>query len=229
MGDVAKLEQVRDEALQCCKCALCETRNTVVFGVGNPHAEVMFIGEAPGKKEDLGAEPFIGAAGKNLNKLLEVAGLAREDIYIANVLKCRPPENRDPHFDEIEACTPYLRKQVAAINPDVLVTLGNFATKFILKTDCGITSLRGRVYTAGKFYVLPTFHPAAAIYDQSKAPLLQSDFELLKRLLEVERQRKAQREAGVASAVGVAEVTGAVETTLIASTGIDDAPSTKER
>ena len=187
------LDEIRADALQCRKCALCETRTTVVFGVGNPDAEVMFIGEAPGRQEDLGAEPFIGAAGQLLNSLLAMAGLKREDIYIANVLKCRPPGNRDPRPDEIEVCTPFLREQVAAIAPDVLVTLGNFASRFILKTDRGITSLRGRAYTAGRFYVLPTFHPAAAIYDKTKAPLLEADFALLKELLRVERERKAAR------------------------------------
>ena len=187
------LDEIRTDALQCRKCALCETRTTVVFGVGNPDAEVMFIGEAPGRQEDLGAEPFIGAAGQLLNSLLAMAGLKREDIYIANVLKCRPPGNRDPRPDEIEVCTPFLREQVAAIAPDVLVTLGNFASRFILKTDRGITSLRGRAYTAGRFYVLPTFHPAAAIYDKTKGPLLEADFALLKELLRVERERKAAR------------------------------------
>ena len=186
------LDEIRKDALSCRKCNLCETRTTVVFGVGNPEAEVMFIGEAPGRQEDLGAEPFIGAAGKYLNQLLEIAGLRREDIYIANVLKCRPPENRDPQAAEIELCTPYLREQVRAIAPDVLVTLGNFATRFILKTDRGITSLRGRAYTTGRFYVLPTFHPAAAIYDKLKAPLMEADFKLLRDLLEVERTRKAE-------------------------------------
>ncbi len=207
------LDEVRRDALQCHKCPLCETRNTVVFGVGNPDAEVMFIGEAPGRQEDLGAEPFIGAAGKFLNELLAVAGLKREDIYIANVLKCRPPSNRDPKPAEIEVCTPYLREQVSAIAPDVLVTLGNFATRFILKTDRGITSLRGRAYTAGRFYVLPTFHPAAALYDKSKGAVMQQDFELLARLLEVERQRKAERlaaadAAGAAGAAAGAEAKG---------------------
>ncbi|MGI6221078.1 MAG: uracil-DNA glycosylase [Coriobacteriales bacterium] len=192
-SNIELLNEVREQALACRKCPLCETRNSVVFGVGNPEAEVMFIGEAPGKQEDLGAEPFIGAAGKYLNELLALAGINRPDIYIANVLKCRPPSNRDPQVDEIEACAPFLREQVRAIDPDVIVTLGNFATRFILKTDRGITSLRGRAYTAGKFYVLPTFHPAAAIYDKSKCALMESDFRLLNELLRVERQRKAER------------------------------------
>ncbi len=192
-SNIEHLNEVREQALACHKCPLCETRTTVVFGVGNPEAEVMFIGEAPGRQEDLGAEPFIGAAGKYLNELLALAGIERPDIYIANVLKCRPPSNRDPQVDEIEACAPFLREQVRAIDPDVIVTLGNFATRFILKTDRGITSLRGRAYTAGKFYVLPTFHPAAAIYDKSKCELMESDFRLLNELLRVERERKVER------------------------------------
>lgn len=197
-SNIERLNEVREQALACRKCPLCETRTTVVYGVGNPEAEVMFIGEAPGRQEDLGAEPFIGAAGKYLNELLALAGIERPDIYIANVLKCRPPSNRDPQVDEIEACAPFLREQVRAIDPDVIVTLGNFATRFILKTDRGITSLRGRAYTAGKFYVLPTFHPAAAIYDKSKCALMESDFRLLNELLRVERERKAARLAGQA-------------------------------
>ncbi len=186
------LELLEQEVLQCHKCLLCQTRNKAVFGVGNPNAEVMFIGEAPGKQEDLGGEPFVGSAGKLLNQMLEIAGLERKDIYIANVLKCRPPSNRNPRSQEIQECTPYLRAQVSAIAPDILVTLGNFATRFILKTDRGITSLRGRAYTSGRFYVLPTFHPAAAIYDRKKIETLKLDFELLRQLLEVGRQRKAK-------------------------------------
>jgi len=173
------LRDTEIEALACHRCPLCETRTTVVFGVGNPYARVMFIGEAPGRQEDLGAEPFIGAAGKYLNELLALAGLKREEIYIANVLKCRPPDNRDPKPEEIEVCTPFLRDQVRAIHPDILVTLGNFATRFILKTEKGITSLRGQFYQAGRFQVLPIFHPAAAIYDQSKRSLMEHDFLLL--------------------------------------------------
>jgi DNA polymerase len=178
-----KLSDIEKEVLVCKRCALAETRNNVVFGVGNPAAQVMLIGEAPGKQEDLGAEPFIGAAGKYLNELLAFAGIKREDIYIANVLKCRPPNNRDPQADEIELCADYLREQVRAISPVVLVTLGNFATRFILKTTKGITSMRGNIEQTGRFKVLPTFHPAAAIYDQNKRPLLEADFKLLGKLL----------------------------------------------
>jgi len=180
---VKTLEQIASELAGCRRCVLCETRRNIVFGVGNPHAQVMMIGEAPGRQEDLGAEPFIGAAGQYLNSLLALAGLERADIYIANVLKCRPPENRDPKPEEIEACTPYLRQQVRAIAPPILVTLGNFATRFILKTDRGITGLRGQVHITGPFSVLPIFHPAAAIYDQAKKPIMERDFILLGRLI----------------------------------------------
>jgi DNA polymerase len=157
----------------------------------------MFIGEAPGRQEDLGAEPFIGAAGKYLNQLLELAGLKREEIYIANVLKCRPPDNRDPMADEIELCSPFLREQVRSIAPEIIVTLGNFATRFILKTDRGITSLRGQIVVTGAFSVLPIFHPAAAIYDRLKQPQMEEDFRLLGRLVETriaEREQRAQNE-----------------------------------
>jgi DNA polymerase len=188
-----KLALVAASVEGCKKCVLCETRTTVVFGVGNPHAEVMFIGEAPGKQEDLGAEPFIGAAGKKLNALLELAGLQREEIYIANVLKCRPPGNRDPKPEEIEICTPYLREQVRAIAPIVLVTLGNFASQFILRTSIGITRLRGQVHITGPFSVLPTYHPAAAIYDPSKQSALEEDFALLGRLLTKRHEEYANR------------------------------------
>lgn len=137
----------------------------------------MIIGEAPGKNEDLQGKPFVGAAGKFLDELLEVAGLKREDVFIANVLKCRPPSNRNPKPEEIEACATFLRQQTQTISPDVIVTLGNFATQFILRTGVGITHLRGTVQRAGRFLVLPVFHPAAAIYDRSKRDVLLSDFE----------------------------------------------------
>ncbi|NTU89100.1 MAG: uracil-DNA glycosylase [Actinobacteria bacterium] len=180
---VTTLEEVREDLGDCRRCELCEGRANIVFGVGDPHARVMIIGEAPGKNEDIQGEPFVGAAGKFLNELLGEAGLKREEIYIANILKCRPPQNRDPKVNEIEVCAPYLREQVRAIHPDYLVTLGNFATKFILKTECGITNMRGNVLQAGRFAVIPMFHPAAAIYDRSKVDLLRQDFRMLGTLL----------------------------------------------
>ncbi|MDR2108148.1 MAG: uracil-DNA glycosylase [Coriobacteriales bacterium] len=187
------LDSLAARVAGCRLCELSETRTNIVFGVGNPHAEVMLVGEAPGRQEDLGAEPFIGAAGKLLNQMLSLASIQRSDIYIANILKCRPPANRDPLPTEIEACTPYLREQVRAIAPIVLVTLGNFATRFILKTDRGISHLRGQVHITGAFSVLPTFHPAAAIYDRLKLPKLEDDFRLLGRLLEQRHRELAAR------------------------------------
>ena len=182
------LELLEEQARQCHACVLGEGRTNLVFGVGNPNARVMIVGEAPGKNEDLQGEPFVGAAGKYLNELLELADLGREDVYIANVLKCRPPGNRDPQPDEIQACAQFLREQTRTIDPEFIVTLGNFATKFILKTDRGITSMHGKLKLAGKFKVFPIFHPAAAIYDRTKRPILEEDFRTLGRLLKESAQ-----------------------------------------
>jgi uracil-DNA glycosylase family 4 len=179
-----ELADVRAEIGDCRRCQLCETRTKLVFGVGDPHARVMFIGEGPGKNEDLQGEPFVGAAGHKLDELLAEAGLKRGEVYIANILKCRPPGNRDPQPDEISACTPFLRDQVRAVNPQVIVTLGKYATQFVLHTDRGITSLRGQVYQTGRFLVLPIFHPAAALYDPSKDEMLHYDFSVLRMTLD---------------------------------------------
>ena len=177
------LEELRAQVATCRRCPLADGRTQTVFGDGNPDARVLFIGEAPGKNEDLQGVPFVGAAGQNLNQLLEIAGLKREDVFIANVLKCRPPGNRDPRPEEIELCTPFLREQTRTIDPEFIVTLGNFATKFVLKTDRGITRLHGTLQMAGRFKVFPIYHPAAAIYDHSKWEALENDFATLGRLL----------------------------------------------
>ena len=148
----------------CTDCRLSETRTNVVFGVGRPEADVMMVGEAPGRNEDLEGEPFVGAAGHLLNRLLAEVGMRREEVYIANVLKCRPPGNRDPRSDEIEACKGYLRGQLDLVDPKVVMTLGNFATQLLLRTNTGISRLRGRSYRWWRDKVLiPTFHPAAAL------------------------------------------------------------------
>lgn len=189
---VVPLEEIREQVEACHKCALCEGRTNTVFGEGDPHARVMIIGEAPGKNEDKQGRPFVGSAGKFLNELLEVAGLEREEVFIANVLKCRPPSNRNPKPDEIEACSPYLREQTQAIDPLIIVTLGNFATQFILRTRAGITGLRGTVQQAGRFTVMPVFHPAAAIYDRSKRDVLFADFEQVGKMV---RDRMQQEQA----------------------------------
>lgn len=191
------LDELRVQVESCRRCPLCDGRTQTVFGVGNPHARVMFIGEAPGKNEDLQGEPFVGAAGHYLNELLGCAGLRREDVFIANVLKCRPPGNRDPRPEEIQTCTPYLREQTRTIDPEVLVTLGKFSTQFVLKTQVGITRLHGRVQRAGKFLVFPIFHPAAALYDGAKREALENDFVTLGQLLHQldEQKAKAAKEA----------------------------------
>lgn len=177
------LQEIAEEVSHCRKCELCGGRTNAVFGDGSPDARVLIVGEAPGKNEDLQGKPFVGAAGKYLDELLGIAGLSRGDVFIANVLKCRPPGNRDPRPEEIQACADYLRGQTRAIDPEYIVTLGNFATKFILRTETGITRLRGRLQRAGRFKVFPVFHPAAAIYDQSKRPVLEDDFAKLGELL----------------------------------------------
>ncbi len=180
----ASLEDVAAVLGDCQRCALAATRTHLVFGVGNPTARVMLIGEAPGRTEDAKGEPFVGAAGQLLDELLAHAGLTRSEVYIANILKCRPPNNRDPLPDEIETCTPFLREQIRVIGPGILVTLGNFASRFVLRTDEPISRLRGVPRTAGRFTVLPVFHPAAAIYDRTKRASLEADFERLRELLD---------------------------------------------
>ncbi len=152
------------EAAGCTRCPLSESRTQVVFGVGDPSADLMFVGEAPGRDEDLQGEPFVGRSGKLLDQLvLEELGVDRSRFYIANVVKCRPPDNRDPRPDEIAACRPYLEAQLGLIAPVVVVSLGNFATKLLLDTDQGITKVRGTSYPMGSSRLVPTYHPAAAL------------------------------------------------------------------
>jgi uracil-DNA glycosylase len=181
----ASFDALRADALVCTKCALAETRTQVVFGVGDPHAGLMFVGEGPGAQEDLEGEPFVGRAGKLLTRLIEEIGLTRSDVYIANVVKCRPPGNRDPLPGEIEACRPYLEAQLAFIEPRVVVTLGNFATKLLLQTKDGITKLRGREFPYGDGATLiPVLHPSAVLRGGG-ATLAQTraDFVTVKRTL----------------------------------------------
>jgi uracil-DNA glycosylase family 4 len=159
-----ELEVVAAEAATCVRCGLAETRTQVVFGVGDPHADLLFVGEGPGADEDRLGEPFVGRSGKLLDQLvLEEMGLTRDRFYIANVVKCRPPDNRDPRPDEIEACRPWLDQQLALIAPRVVVTVGNFATRTLLQTRDGITKVRGRSYPFGAAVLIPTFHPAAIL------------------------------------------------------------------
>ena len=193
------LAEVAAEASTCTRCRLAESRTQVVFGVGNPAADLMFIGEAPGFHEDRQGEPFVGAAGQLLTRMLGGIGLRREDVYIANVLRCRPPGNRDPLPDEIEACTPWLIETISIVQPRVVATLGNFATKFVLNTQRGITSMRGGVYGWHGRKVIPTFHPAAILHgggEKSRQFLdLQDDFALIKKTLDAPRGPTSSPEA----------------------------------
>lgn len=181
----ASFSALRDQARGCTRCALAETRTQVVFGVGDEHADLMFIGEGPGADEDRQGEPFVGRAGKLLTSLIEDIGLTRAEVYIANVVKCRPPGNRDPLPAEIEACHPYLDAQLAFIEPKVVVTLGNFATKLILETKTGITKLRGQVlpYRDGAV-VVPVLHPSAVLRNGGVAlAQARADFVTIRRTL----------------------------------------------
>jgi DNA polymerase len=194
------LEELRARALVCTDCGLSQTRTQVVFGVGDPNARVMLVGEAPGKNEDLQGEPFVGAAGKLLDELLIEIGLQRSEVYIANVLKCRPPGNRDPLPDEIDCCKGYLREQIRLIRPEVVVTLGNFATKLLLNTDTGITRLRGRLHPwwLGSSLV-PTFHPAAALRGGDRVTnQMREDFALVRSILDRLDQEPQVTEENVA-------------------------------
>jgi DNA polymerase len=185
----ATLAEVGDAAGGCTRCPLAATRTQVVFGVGSADAALMFVGEGPGQQEDLQGEPFVGRAGKLLTQLIEGIGLTRADVYIANVVKCRPPGNRDPLPEEIEACSPWLDRQLQLIAPNVIVTLGNFATKLLLDTKTGITKLRGQEFPferAGvRAALVPTLHPAAVLRGGG-IPLAETraDFVRVKRLLE---------------------------------------------
>ena len=181
----ASFADLEREALACTKCPLAETRTQVVFGVGDPPADLLFVGEGPGEQEDLTGEPFVGRAGRLLTTLIEDIGLTRQQVYIANVVKCRPPGNRDPFPLEIELCRPYLEAQVEFIDPRVVVTLGNFATKLLLSTKEGITKLRGRKfpYRAGAV-LIPALHPSAVL--RGGGPALaqaRADFVVVKRAL----------------------------------------------
>jgi uracil-DNA glycosylase len=157
------LDEVAGDASTCTKCRLSAGRTQVVFGDGTGRSGVMFIGEGPGFHEDKQGLPFVGAAGQLLNRLLGEIGLSREDVYICNVIKCRPPGNRDPLPDEIQACAPWLEEQLRLVNPRVIVTLGNFATRVILDRPVSISRVRGQKQVVGGRLVIPTFHPAAVL------------------------------------------------------------------
>jgi uracil-DNA glycosylase len=183
----AQLLSYADDVAGCTRCRLAQGRTQVVFGSGSPTADLMFVGEAPGFHEDKQGVPFVGQAGKLLEKLLNGIGLERKDVYIANVLKCRPPGNRDPQADEIESCEPHLFRQIELIEPTVIATLGNFATKLLSGRPTGITRVHGQeqeTTIAGRTVILyPLYHPAAALYTPAMLKVLESDFARLPELL----------------------------------------------
>ncbi len=182
-----QLKAVYEQARDCTRCPLHQTRTTVVFGSGNADSELMFIGEAPGANEDKQGLPFVGQAGKLLEKLLGEIGLERSQVFIANTVKCRPPNNRDPHPNEIEACHEYLRRQVELIEPTVICTLGNFATKLLRNDPTGISRLHGqaevRILGARGVRLYPLYHPAAALYTPRTLEVLRADFHRIPDLL----------------------------------------------
>ncbi len=197
---IERLDELRSEALACTACRLSEERTQVVFGDGNPEADVMFVGEAPGQREDEQGVPFVGRSGQLLDELLGEVGLERRDVYIANVVKCRPPSNRDPRPDEIEACKGYLSEQLRLIDPKVVVTLGNFASKLLLKTEAGITRVRGTAYEWWGRYLVPTFHPAAALRGSARVlEDMRYDFALVRDVIDGNLDREAE-EAGTETA-----------------------------
>ena len=182
-----ELVEVYQQASVCERCPLSETRNRVVFGAGNADADLMFVGEAPGAEEDRQGLPFVGRAGAFLTDLLEGIELNREDVFVANVLKCRPPGNRDPQPEEIDSCRPYLEKQVELIQPRVIATLGNFSTKLLTANPTGITKVRGtpqeHLIGGRRVYMLPLFHPAAGLRTPRVAEQLREDFRRIPDLL----------------------------------------------
>jgi DNA polymerase len=182
-----ELDVFATEVAGCTKCRLAQGRTQVVFGVGDPKADLMFVGEAPGYHEDQQGKPFVGQAGKLLDNLLAGIGLARDQVYVANVLKCRPPGNRDPQPDEIEACESHLFRQISLIEPKVVATLGNFATKLLSGKPTGITRVHGaeqETRLGGRRVLLyPLYHPAAALYTPAMLKVLEEDFARLPALL----------------------------------------------
>ncbi|HUJ26560.1 MAG TPA: uracil-DNA glycosylase [Myxococcales bacterium] len=154
------LDQVREEIGECTRCKLHEGRHNIVFGVGNPRARLMFVGEAPGEDEDLQGFPFVGKAGQLLTRMIEAMGLQRDDVYICNTVKCRPPNNRNPEPDELESCEPFLKGQLASVKPEVIVTLGKFAAQALLRDQTPISRMRGHWREYEGIPVMPTFHPA---------------------------------------------------------------------
>lgn len=190
--EIKSLDEIRKECEGCRKCSLAETRTNVVFGVGNPHADVMFVGEAPGEKEDLSGIPFVGAAGKLFDKYLVAVGIPREEVYIANMLKCRPPKNRDPKPEEQDLCIEYLREQVRAVSPKLIVCLGRIAAMRLIKPDFRITAEHGIWFERGAFSICAVYHPSALLRDPRKKDDMLADMMEIKRRLDALKQAPAE-------------------------------------
>ncbi len=173
-------DELRAACESCEKCELCKTRTNCVFGVGNTNADIMFVGEAPGQQEDLSGTPFVGRAGQLLDKYLYAIDIKREDVYIANILKCRPPQNRDPRPDEEEACIDYLREQVKLINPKVIVCLGRISAMKLIKPDFKITQEHGMWFKKGNYLMTAVYHPAALLRDPRKKEDMLRDMQKIK-------------------------------------------------
>ncbi len=188
------LGKLQGEVEACRRCGLSNSRTRVVFGSGNPTADLVLVGEAPGHHEDREGEPFVGAAGQLLSRLLEGIGLSRKDIYIGNVLKCRPPDNRNPSREEIETCKPYLLRQIEIISPKIVGSLGNFATRVLTEKRAGIMELRGKPIQVGSFFVLPMLHPAAALHRGDLRPAVEEDFHNLKAILDSDLEPEPRHE-----------------------------------
>lgn len=184
VNSTEELERLKEEVLKCCKCRLCKTRTNVVFGEGNPETNLMFVGEAPGEQEDLQGRPFVGRAGHLLTRFLNLYDVSRDKIYITNIVKCRPPHNRNPEPDEIKACHPYLKRQIELIKPSVIICLGAFATRTILNLPekTPISRVRGKKQKLGDVVVVPTFHPAYLLRNRGGETEFQKDLELALRL-----------------------------------------------
>ena len=178
-----KLEELKNITMNCNKCKLCITRQNVVFGVGNEKADIMFIGEGPGGDEDRLGEPFVGKAGQLMNKAFDVVGIKREEVYLANIVKCRPPHNRDPELDEIMACMNYLRNQVIIIKPKIIVLLGRISLQNILGKEYKITASRGKWIEKKGILYMPTWHPAALLRDETKKIDFLNDLKMVKEKL----------------------------------------------
>ena len=173
-------DELKKACAECDKCDLCKTRTNCVFGVGNPEADILFVGEAPGEQEDLSGIPFVGRAGQLLDKFLYAVDIDREDVYIANILKCRPPKNRDPLPEEEDACIGYLREQVALINPKVIVCLGRISAMRLIKPDFKITKEHGQWFKKGNYLMTAVYHPAALLRDPRKKEDMLEDMKRIK-------------------------------------------------